>query len=98
MKLSDSVEIKGEISMKTCLIILFAGILGFTAVAQNATFESLSKAEHIYGDKITAGDLNGKVVFLEYWGINCPPYKASIPHLVEIQKRLSYQEKSGVMS
>ena len=31
--------------------------------------------------------LEGKVVFLEFFGHKCPPCLASIPHLVELQKK-----------
>lgn len=42
---------------------------------------------HIYGPKIKAKDVRGKVVFFEYWGIRCPPCRASFPHLVDMQKK-----------
>ncbi|HFD14330.1 MAG TPA: TlpA family protein disulfide reductase [Epsilonproteobacteria bacterium] len=31
--------------------------------------------------------LEGKVVFLEFFGHNCPPCLASIPHLIDLQKK-----------
>ena len=58
----------------------------------HGVFASLPNAEHIFGPEITQEDLKGKVVFLEYWGVNCPPCRASYPHLVELQKKY---EKTG---
>lgn len=40
----------------------------------------------LYGEPISENALNGKVVFLEYWGTHCPPCRASLPKLVEMQK------------
>ncbi len=55
-------------------------------VGSKVTFPTFEKG-HIYGEKITPADLRGKVVFFEYWGINCGPCVASMPHLVELQKK-----------
>jgi len=40
--------------------------------------------------------LEGKVIFLEFFGHNCPPCLASIPHLVDLQKK--YPNKLAVVS
>ncbi len=61
-------------------------------------FDGLSKAKHIYGDKVTAKDLKGKVVFLEYWGVHCPPCRASFPHLVKLQKKYAKTGKFTVLA
>lgn len=55
------------------------------------TFPSFSDSSYIHGPKIKASDLKGKVVFFEYWGINCPPCIAAMPHLQELQNK--YQSK-----
>ena len=31
--------------------------------------------------------LEGKIIFLEFFGYKCPPCLASIPHLIELQKK-----------
>lgn len=41
----------------------------------------------LFGQKVSKGDLKGKVVVLEYWGVNCPPCIASLPHLAELEKK-----------
>ncbi len=51
------------------------------AAAPTVDYGTVNISEHIYGKKITADDLRGRVVFFEYWGINCPPCRASMPHL-----------------
>ena len=40
--------------------------------------------------------LEGKVIFLEFFGHNCPPCLASIPHLINLQKK--YPNKLAVVS
>lgn len=55
------------------------------------TYPSFDAEKHIHGPKIKAADLKGKVVFYEYWGINCPPCIAAMPHLQELQDK--YQTK-----
>lgn len=51
------------------------------------TYPSFDDGSHLHGPKIKASDLKGKVVFFEYWGINCPPCIASMPHLQELQDK-----------
>ncbi len=43
--------------------------------------------KQIHGENLTADDLHGKVVLLEYWGIMCAPCRATFPHLEEIHKK-----------
>jgi thiol-disulfide isomerase/thioredoxin len=40
--------------------------------------------------------LEGKVIFLEFFGHKCPPCLASIPHLIKIQKK--YQDKLAIVA
>jgi len=40
--------------------------------------------------------LEGKVVFLEFFGHKCPPCLASIPHLIELQKK--HADKLAIVS
>jgi thiol-disulfide isomerase/thioredoxin len=59
------------------------------------TFPQFPASAHLYGPKIKASDLKGKVVFFEYWGINCPPCIASFPHLVKLYDQ--YKSKGLVI-
>jgi len=73
-------------------ILIFGLCLAITVSAfagEKATFAELDKAQHLFGDKVTAADLKGKVVFLEYWGVRCPPCRASFPSLVALQKKFA---------
>ncbi len=68
-------------------VAAFACLLSAQAkVGDKVSWPSFSD-NHIAGDKITADDLLGKVVFFEYWGVNCPPCRAAMPHLVDLQKK-----------
>jgi thiol-disulfide isomerase/thioredoxin len=40
--------------------------------------------------------LEGKIVFLEFFGHKCPPCLASIPHLIKLQKK--YKNKLAIVS
>lgn len=58
----------------------------FAAVGDKATWPSFAEPP-LFGSAVSADDLRGKVVFFEYWGINCPPCRASMPHLQELQEK-----------
>jgi len=68
------------------------------AMAGNGFFVGLESANHIYGKKVTPKDLKGKVIFFEYWGVHCPPCRASFPHLVELQKKYAKTGKFTVLA
>lgn len=40
--------------------------------------------------------LEGKIVFLEFFGHRCPPCLASIPHLIKLQKK--YKDKLAIVA
>ncbi len=65
------------------------------AAEDKATLPDLNDSAYIYGQKMKKSDLKGKVIFFEYWGINCPPCIASIPHLQELHKK--FQSKGFVV-
>lgn len=89
--------------MKKVSLIIASGamfaiaLLGWNvpAFAQGGTvkYPDFPESSHIAGPKLTASDLEGKVVLLEYWGIHCPPCIASMPHLEELNKEFSETEK-----
>ncbi len=58
----------------------------FAAVGDKATLPAFEKSA-LFGPSVTTDSLRGKVVFFEYWGINCPPCRASMPHLQELQEK-----------
>ena len=45
---------------------------------------------------LTIKGLEGKVVFLEFFGHKCPPCLASIPHLIHLQKK--HQDKLAIVA
>ncbi len=77
-----------------CKIFLTVAVLG-SAMLGYADGEAVFKVNYpefpdsksIHGPKISAEELQGKVVFFEYWGINCGPCIASMPHLQELQNK-----------
>ena len=45
---------------------------------------------------LTIKGLEGKVIFLEFFGYKCPPCIKSIPHLIELQDK--YKDKLAIVS
>lgn len=57
------------------------------ASLQKAVYQGFSQDRHLFGPKITPQSFEDKVVMIEYWGLNCPPCLAMIPHLEETWKK-----------
>jgi len=78
----------------------------FTFIAQAADISSMPMSiTDIHGKtyKITGTDqglkiqgLEGKVIFLEFFGHRCPPCLASIPHLIKLQNK--HKDKLTIIS
>ncbi len=89
-----------------CLFSIVAAItLGLASITISSGLEQpkgvkvsypqFPSGAYLYGSKIQASKLKGKVVFFEYWGINCPPCIASFPHLVKLYDQ--YKSKGLVI-
>jgi len=93
---------------KSCLLFLIFA-LGLIAVAcskMDSTSPAGSTAElnsaapdftlkDLTGRNISLSDYKGKVVLLEFWATWCPPCKASIPALVELNRK--YEQKGFIV-
>lgn len=65
-----------------CLLCASAFSSVFSCVpAFAATYQRLDDSAYVTGPKVNAESLKGKVVFFEYWGFQCGPCKASLPHV-----------------
>ena len=69
------------------LLALTALCLIASAAQAAVTLEGIRPGAHVNGPKFDAADLKGRVVLVEYWGVNCPPCLASIPHISELQEK-----------
>jgi thiol-disulfide isomerase/thioredoxin len=69
------------------IAVLLALVAFATQASAEATLKGVDLGRHVLGPKAATGDLQGKVVLFEYWGVHCPPCCASIPHLAEFQKK-----------
>ena len=47
------------------------------------SLDGLTLGTHVMGPKIETAQLSGSVVLVEFWGINCPPCRASLPILAK---------------
>ncbi len=59
--------------------------------AEAGKWNGLDDKSHCSGPKVTASDLNGKVVLVDCWGINCPPCRALLPSMEQIWKRFKHK-------
>jgi len=87
------------------LLLAALMLLTFSSISQAASAQPVMTITDIHGvaHQITGTQegfkikgLEGKIVFLEFFGHRCPPCLASIPHLIDLQKR--YKEKLAVIS
>lgn len=68
---------------------------------QNSTTENLAASDtniaftDSKGNKLSLGDLKGKVVFINFWATWCPPCIAEMPSINNLYKR--YKDKSKIM-
>jgi len=93
--------------MKKLLIaaLLFASFLTITQAAENEQVLADMSMTDITGKtyKVTGTQngldiegLEGKVVFLEFFGHKCPPCLASIPHLIKLQNK--HKDKLAIVA
>ncbi len=64
------------------ILLAFAGMSATSMGA--AELKGVNLGTYVSGPKLKPADLEGKVVVFEYWGVNCPPCRASIPHINEL--------------
>lgn len=60
-----------------------------------AVWTNLDEAHHYSGPSLTEKDLEGKVVLVDNWGVNCPPCRASLPRIQQIWE--SFKNKPFVI-
>ena len=86
--------------MKKLILTLTTLIsLGVTLSAENMEmYDTEGKKYSVVGenDKLEIEGMEGKVVFLEFFGLKCPACKEEMPHLINLQNM--YPEKVNVMA
>ncbi|MFK7789872.1 MAG: TlpA disulfide reductase family protein [Phycisphaeraceae bacterium] len=73
------------------LLIACTLLLPSTALA-NPDLTKMDLGSYVTGPKITMNDLPGRFVIVEYWGVNCPPCIASIPHMSKLAKEYGHDK------
>lgn len=61
-----------------------------TNLARAADLSRMDLGSYVSGPKITNNDLKGRFVLVEYWGVNCGPCIASIPHMTKLAEEYGH--------
>ena len=70
--------------MKKLVLVVITAI---AATAGAGEWRGLGDSDWISGPKVKPERLKGRIVFVECWGINCPPCRASLPHVQQLYKK-----------
>lgn len=73
--------------MKHLLPLLI--LLAAAPLLAGLSFRNLDDKAHICGPKLSPKDLAGKVIAVEEFGYQCPPCRASLPHMAKLAKSLA---------
>lgn len=73
--------------------MLFAAFAALGAYA--VSWKGLADANWYSGPKITEADLEGKVVMVDKWGVNCPPCRALLPKMQDVWQ--SFKNKNFIL-
>ena len=70
--------------MKAGKLAIAAAVAFAAATAGALDWRNLDDANWISGPKLTPESLEGKVVLVDEWGVNCPPCRALLPRIEQI--------------
>lgn len=78
--------------------LLLLSLLTYTQAAEMTMTDITGKTYEVTGTEqgLNIKGLEGKVIFLEFFGHRCPPCLASIPHLIKLQKK--HKDKLAIVS
>jgi len=89
--LVDPIKLCNHPLMKRVLksLVVFVA-LGFAggAVAEAPKTAPAWELKDLSGKSVRSSDFQGKVVLIDFWATWCPPCRAEVPGLVELQKEL----------
>ncbi len=74
------------------LSLLTLSLLVCGYVHAEATLDGMRTGTYVSGPTIDPAELKNRLVLFEYWGVNCPPCLASIPHISELQEKYGREQ------
>lgn len=66
------------------LAVALAAVFAAAAAAGAVEWRNLDDAHWVSGPKLTPESLEGKVVLVDEWGVDCPPCRALLPRIEDI--------------
>ncbi len=73
-------------SFASSFAVAVLSLSSLSAAEKKARLSQWDLGKVMFGEKLSSKELKDKVVVLEYWGVNCPPCVASLPHLAEMER------------
>jgi thiol-disulfide isomerase/thioredoxin len=74
-------------TLASLVLVTVIGLPALSAAEKKAKVTDWDLGKVAFGEKVGRKDVKGEVVVLEYWGVNCPPCIASLPHLAEMDRK-----------
>lgn len=81
--------------MKHTLLILACALPFY--LLQALDFNNLTEDAHLSGPQYSAKDLQGRVIAVEVWGYQCPPCRASLPHMAKLGKAYANDARVAII-
>jgi thiol-disulfide isomerase/thioredoxin len=91
----QKINIIGNMVKQNWKCLLLTMVLGFFTLylkaGETVTIDNLKLGKLLLGESVAKEDLQDHVVAIEFWGYNCPPCRASIPHMNELVEKYGPQ-------
>jgi len=95
MGIRNTFKVKRKVEKTMNKSFLAAALCASCITGLAETWRGLDESNHYSGPKLTENYLEGKVVLVDCWGVNCPPCRALLPRIEQIWQ--SFKHKPFVL-